>query len=78
MSGDGAPEPAHSGPPPLPGAAAFLALGTTIAACVAVGVVAGIVADNAWHASPWGLLVGLGLGVVAAVMSVLRLVQRWL
>jgi F0F1-type ATP synthase assembly protein I len=79
---DEEPDNSSSGPTPstpdLPGLAAFVALGSTLAACVAVGVVAGIAADDAWHISPWGLLVGLVLGVAAAVMSVLKLVQRWL
>jgi F0F1-type ATP synthase assembly protein I len=68
----------HASPPPLPGVAGFLALGTTIASCVAVGVIGGIAADNAWRLAPWGLFVGLALGVTAAVMSVMKLVQRWL
>lgn len=78
MSDDKSPEESRPSTPPLPGVAGFLALGTTIASCVAVGVVGGIAADNAWHSSPWGLLVGLALGVAAAVMSVMKLVQRWL
>lgn len=64
--------------PELPGAAAFLSMGTTVGACVGVGVVLGVLADDEWHVSPWGLLIGLGLGVLVGVLSVIRLVQRWL
>ena len=62
----------------LPGLAGFVALGTTIAICVTLGVVGGIYADAWWGTSPWGLLVGLLLGSAIAVMSVVQLVRRWL
>ena len=62
----------------LPGLGGFVALGSTIATCVAVGVVAGLEADSAWGISPWGLLIGLLLGTASAVVSVLKLVRRWL
>lgn len=62
----------------LPGLGGFVALGSTIATCVGVGVVAGIYADSAWGIEPWGLLGGLVLGVALAVVSVLQLVRRWL
>ncbi len=62
----------------LPGLASFAALGTSIAMCVALGVLAGLWADSAWSISPWGLLIGLLLGVAAGTMSVLKLVRRWL
>ena len=62
----------------LPGLAAFATLGVTIAVSVTVGLVAGIWADSGWHVAPWGLLIGLGLGVALAVQSVVTLVRRWL
>ena len=62
----------------LPGFAGFVALGSTIATCVAGGVVAGIAADRAWNLQPWGLLSGLVLGAALAVASVLQLVRKWL
>ena len=62
----------------LPGLAAFATMGTTIAGCLAVGVVLGLWADHLWHSGPWGLLLGIVLGTVAAVTSVIKLVRRFL
>jgi|GEM_PF-184340 len=62
----------------LPGLAAFVSLGTTIATCVAVGVAIGLGVDQWWSLAPWGLVVGLVLGVIAAVVSVYKLARRWL
>lgn len=62
----------------LPGLGAFVSLGTTIAICVAVGVGLGIWADSSWGSSPWGLLIGLVLGTGLAVVSVVKLVRKWL
>lgn len=62
----------------LPGLAAFAAMGTTIASCIAVGVVLGLYADHIWHSGPTGLLIGIVLGTVAAVASVVKLVRRFL
>ena len=62
----------------LPGLAAFATLGVSIAVCVALGLLAGIWADSGWHIAPWGLLIGLALGVALAVQSVVTLVRRWL
>jgi F0F1-type ATP synthase assembly protein I len=62
----------------LPGLAAFAVMGTTIATCVAVGVVLGLWADRTWHTSPAGLLIGIVLGTVAAVVSVVQQVRRYL
>lgn len=53
-------------------------MGTTIATCVAVGVVLGLWADNTWHTAPAGLLIGIVLGTVAAVVSVVQQVRRFL
>jgi hypothetical protein len=63
---------------PLPGALAFAGMGTTAAACVAVGVVLGIWADRSWHTSPILLIVGLVIGVAAAVTSVVGQIRRYL
>lgn len=62
----------------LPGLAAFAVMGTTIATCVAVGVGLGIWADSTWHTAPAGLLIGIVLGTVAAVVSVVQQVRRYL
>lgn len=68
-------KPAVSG---LPALAAFATMGTTIAGCEAVGVVLGVWADRTWHTAPAGLLIGVVLGTVAAVVSVITLVRRYL
>jgi F0F1-type ATP synthase assembly protein I len=62
----------------LPGVAAFAAMGLTAALIVAVGVVLGLWADHAWGTDPWGLLIGIALGTVAAVVSVVKQVRRFL
>ena len=62
----------------LPGLAAFAAMGTTIASCIAVGVLLGLYADHLWHCAPAGLLIGIVLGAVAAIASVVKLVRRFL
>ncbi len=60
------------------GLGAFAALGTTIAITEAVGVVLGIWADRSWGTTPWGLVFGIVLGTVAAVVSVVKQVRRFL
>jgi F0F1-type ATP synthase assembly protein I len=62
----------------LPGALALLTMGTTVAIIIGVFVVLGIWADHAWGTAPWGLLIGLTLGTVAAVVSVVKQVRRFL
>ncbi len=62
----------------LSGAGAFLVMGTTIATCVALGVGLGLWADHAWGTAPGGLLIGIVLGTVAAVVSVIQQIRRFL
>lgn len=62
----------------LPGLAAFAVMGTTCAACIAVGVLCGLWVDHLWHTSPWGLLLGIVLGAVVAVLGVAQQVRRYL
>ncbi len=62
----------------LPGPVAFAAMGTTLASCLAVGVVLGLYIDHLWNLAPVGLLIGIALGTVAAVASVVKLVRRYL
>ncbi|MDE3030646.1 MAG: AtpZ/AtpI family protein [Acidobacteriota bacterium] len=69
------PPPGQSGPPAW---VAFTFMGSTIATCLAVGVLGGIWFDGRFHTSPVGLLVGVGLGTVAAVVSVIQQVRRFL
>lgn len=62
----------------LPGLAAFAAMGMTIASCLGVGVLLGLYLDHLWHLAPVGLLLGIVLGTVVAVASVVKLVRRYL
>jgi F0F1-type ATP synthase assembly protein I len=62
----------------LPGPVAFAAMGTTLASCLAVGVLLGLYIDHLWNLAPVGLLIGIVLGAVAAVASVVKLVRRYL
>jgi F0F1-type ATP synthase assembly protein I len=75
------PEPAPGGtgePKPLPGAAAFIGMGLSAAVCVAIGVFLGVWADSAWHTSPLCLMIGLALGLVAAVCLVVTQIKEYL
>lgn len=62
----------------LPGVAVFLTMGMTVAVIIAVFVVLGLWADRSWGTAPWGLLIGITLGTVAAVVSVVKQVRRFL
>jgi F0F1-type ATP synthase assembly protein I len=62
----------------LPGLAAFAAIGTTAAILEAIGVFLGLWADRAWGTAPWGLLIGIALATVAAVVSVVKQIRRFL
>ncbi|MFZ1062116.1 MAG: AtpZ/AtpI family protein [Acidimicrobiales bacterium] len=77
---DGTLDPKGQGPgePDLPGVAAFAVMGTTIASCLAVGVLLGLWVDHELHSAPAGLLIGIVLGTVAAVVSVVKQVRRFL
>ncbi len=59
-------------------AAAFAVIGTTVASLLALGVIGGLWVDSHWHTSPVGLLVGIVLGTVVAVVSVVQQVRRFL
>jgi len=71
-------QPKQSGLSDLPGVAAFAVMGTSIATCLGVGVVLGLGVDSWLSTSPWGLIFGIVLGTVAAVVSVVKLVRRFL
>ncbi len=71
-------QPRHDEEPPWIGLGAFAALGTTIALIEAAGVLGGIWVDHVLGSSPWGLLVGVVLATVAAVVSVMKQVRRFL
>jgi ATP synthase protein I len=71
-------DPEPSSPKPLPGAVAFVGMGTSVAGCVAVGVFLGIWLDGLAGTAPLFLIVGLVLGLAAAVGSVVVQVRRFL
>jgi ATP synthase protein I len=50
-------------------------LGTLLFACVAVGLAAGYFADRFIGTSPWLLLTGLALGIVAAGVNFYRTIK---
>jgi F0F1-type ATP synthase assembly protein I len=64
--------------PSMPGWAAFVTMGTTVAACVGVFTVLGILADSWLGTSPALLFVGLLLGCASAAVVVASLVRRYL
>ena len=57
---------------------AFVGLGTSAAGCVAVGLFLGVWVDGLTHTSPLFLVVGLVLGLAAAVGALVTLVRRFL
>ena len=61
-----------------PGAVEFLTMGMTTAIVLAIFVVLGIWADHSWGTAPWGLFFGIALGTVAAVVSVVKQIRRFL
>ena len=79
MSTPETPEP--PGTPPikdLPGGWAFVGIGTTIAGCVATGVVLGLLLDRWLGVAPGFLLVGFVSGSIAAAAAVAAQVRRFL
>jgi F0F1-type ATP synthase assembly protein I len=61
-----------------PGATAFMGLGLSVGVSLAVMVGAGVLIDDWLHCAPYGLLAGLALGVVMAVMMVVATVRKYL
>jgi F0F1-type ATP synthase assembly protein I len=65
-------------PPPLPGVVAFVGMGLSIAVTVGAGVVLGIFVDKALYTAPAFLVVGLVLGMLAAVVAVRAQIKAYL
>jgi ATP synthase protein I len=55
--------------------AQLVSLGTTLFACVAVGLALGYFADRWLGTSPWLLLIGLGFGIAAAGVNFYRTIK---
>ncbi len=66
------------GPRDLPGAAAFLGLGLSIAVTLGVFVALGVWLDSVLRTSPLCLVLGIVVGLVAAGASTVALVRRYL
>jgi F0F1-type ATP synthase assembly protein I len=52
--------------------------GLEVGLSVVVGALLGFWVDHRWETKPWGTLVGLGFGMLAAGMTVWRLAKRGL
>ncbi|MCL4422952.1 MAG: AtpZ/AtpI family protein [Actinobacteria bacterium] len=63
---------------PGPDFSVLLGMGITVAACVALGVGLGLVADAHWHTGPLWTLVGLGAGVCLAAFAVYGEFRKYL
>jgi F0F1-type ATP synthase assembly protein I len=53
-------------------------MGFSAAVCVGLGVVLGLWLDSKFHTAPILLLVGLGLGLVTAAVSVISQIRQYL
>lgn len=51
-------------------------LGLSFVMALAIGTAAGLWVDNRFATSPWGLLVGFGVGFAAAILNVVRITSR--
>ena len=49
-----------------PGVRDLLSLGGMLVACIVAGVVVGLFVDTRWGSAPNGVLVGTGVGILAA------------
>jgi ATP synthase protein I len=54
------------------GIASYAQRGTTLFACVVIGLVGGYFADRWLGTQPWLLLIGLGFGIAAAAWNLYR------
>ena len=61
-----------------PGATAFLGLGLSVGLSFAILAGGGVLIDSWLHWSPFGLLAGLALGIVMAVLMVVATVRKYL
>ncbi len=71
--GDGA----STSPPSQSPASLALRFGGEFGAAILVGALLGYGADALLHSSPWGLIVGFGLGFVTGVVNVVRVAQSF-
>jgi len=67
-----------AGPDPVRGAVEFLTLGLTVAVALVVCVALGYLVDRWLGTSPWFTLVGVVLGIAAAVLVTVSRVRKLL
>lgn len=70
-------EGASNDPPPQSAASLALRFGGEFGAAIIVGALLGFGADYFLHTSPWGLVIGFGLGFAAGVVNVVRTAQSY-
>jgi ATP synthase protein I len=70
-------EGASNAPPARSAAGLALRFGGEFGAAIIVGALLGFGADYFLHSSPWGLMIGFGLGFVAGVVNVVRTAQSY-
>ena len=67
----------QNSPPPQSPASLALRFGGEFGAAIIVGALLGYGADNLLHTTPWGLVIGMGLGFVAGVVNVVRVARSY-
>lgn len=60
------------------GAWQLVGIGGFVVGCVVAGIVLGWLADDRWGSSPTGILVGIGVGIVVAVVGSFVRIARYL
>jgi len=75
---DAARGPGGQNSEPAPSAASLsLRIGGEFGAAIIVGALLGYGADYFLHTSPWGLVIGFGLGFVTGIVNVVRAVSAY-
>jgi len=54
----------------------YSSLGFSVALSIVIGLVAGVYADRRFDSSPWGLLVGLVLGIAAGFRNIGHAIRK--
>lgn len=58
------------------GVGSYAFVGTTFVACIVVGLAGGYWADRWLGTEPWLLLVGLGIGIAAGFINLIRAIKH--
>jgi ATP synthase protein I len=54
----------------------YSSLGFSVALSIVIGLVAGVYADRRFDSSPWGLLIGLVLGIAAGFRNIGHAIRK--